>query len=218
MRFTGNTGLIATILIANAPQLLISAAYLTYNSLFTSMLLAREWNRFSQERRTLRVTNPRGQQRSTYWLQLPYSYAIPILIASGLIHWLVSQSIFLAKVNVYDANGNILPHASVMTCGYSCIAMLFVIILAVLCIIGGNANGFRRYKPGMPLAGSCSAAISAACHPPEGDENASTRPLMWGVVDGGVGGGGDGDDNYGVGHCSFSSLAVSPLVPGRLYA
>ena len=213
IRFSGINGLIATILIANAPQLLVSTAYLMYNNLFTSMLLAREWNKFGTQRRTLRVTTPRGQQRSTYWLQLPYSYAIPILIASSLLHWLVSQSIFLAKVNVYDSNDQILPDASVTTCGYSCIAILFILIIAVVCIIGGNANGFRKYEPGMPLAGSCSAAISAACHAPEGDEMASTRPVMWGVV-----GGADDVDNNGVGHCSFSSLGVSRLVPGRLYA
>ena len=38
----------------------------------------------------------------------------------------------------------------------------------------------------MPLAGRCSAAISAACHPPEVDTNALTKALLWGVVDKGA--------------------------------
>lgn len=34
----------------------------------------------------------------------------------------------------------------------------------------------------MPLAGNCSLAISAACHPPLDDEDAALKPLMWGEV------------------------------------
>ena len=34
----------------------------------------------------------------------------------------------------------------------------------------------------MPIAGPCSAAISAACHRPEEDVDAATKPVMWGTV------------------------------------
>jgi hypothetical protein len=53
----------------------------------------------------LRVTEPRGLQRSTYYLQLPYLYAILLLIVSTLLHQLVSQNIFIAHIAVYERRG-----------------------------------------------------------------------------------------------------------------
>jgi hypothetical protein len=43
--------------------------------------------------------------------------------------------------------------------------------------------------------------MSAACHPPEGDEDARFFPLLWGVVPVGV----DGDKDSGPLHCSLST-------------
>ena len=60
----------------------------------------------------------------------------------------------------------------------------------------------------MSLAGSCSAAISAACYRPEEDVDAAIKPVMWGVV--------SSEDD--VGHCCFTSLEVSPPVQGEGYA
>lgn len=60
------------ILLANLPQTIISFLYLTYNDLFTCMLVAKEWNQFAHKRKTLRVSYPVvEEQRSTFWLQLP---------------------------------------------------------------------------------------------------------------------------------------------------
>lgn len=75
---------VLTIIIANSPQLILSFLYLTYNGLFTCMLLADEWNDYAHHRKALRVTSPAGHQRSTYRLQLPYKYGIPLIILSGL--------------------------------------------------------------------------------------------------------------------------------------
>lgn len=70
------TGLLATTLFANLPQAILSFLYLTYNGLFSCMLGSYEWSRFGRFRKSLRVTAPAGNQRSTYYLQLPYTYAI----------------------------------------------------------------------------------------------------------------------------------------------
>lgn len=66
----------------------------------------------------------------------------------------------------------------------------------------------------MPLAGSCSAAICAACHPPNANEGASAKKLLWGVVKD------EGAEQQGdeVGHCSFTSLEVEKPVAGKMYA
>jgi hypothetical protein len=73
---TSNTSTLGLVLISNSPQLLLSILYLNYNGLFSCMLAADEWSRFRQTRKSLRVTSPSGQQRSTYFLSLPYKYAI----------------------------------------------------------------------------------------------------------------------------------------------
>ncbi|KAL6719469.1 hypothetical protein ACLMJK_003709 [Lecanora helva] len=203
-------GLILTIIVANLPQALLSFLFLTYNSLFTCMLLAEEWNGYAHERKTLRVTHPVAQQRSTYRLHLPYRYGIPLLILSGTLHWFVSQSLFLARVTAFTPDGEEDTQASISTIGYSCIAIITTIILGGIIIVLGIVIGFRKYKPGMPLAGSCSAAISAACHRPDGDEDAERKKVMWGAV---------GPLNEeGIGHCSFTSWEVEPLIEGKRYS
>ena len=211
---SGSAGVITTVLIANSPQILLSFLYFTLNGIFTCMLLAEEWSAYATKRNFLRVTSPVGGQRSTYRLQLPYRYGIPLLIGSSVLHWLVSQSIFLARVNVIDSTGSEVSGIEVSTCGYSPMAMIFVIILGSIVVLLGICFGFRKSRGGMPLAGSCSAAISAACHPPEADVNASLKRVMWGVV---------AEDSFQhegecVGHCSFTSFKVGAPVVGKLYA
>ncbi|RDW85190.1 hypothetical protein BP6252_02780 [Coleophoma cylindrospora] len=206
------TGLIATVLFANLPQGILSLLYLTYNGIFTCLLGANEWSLFAHTRKSLRVTLPVGQQRSTYYLQLPYTYSIPLLILSGSLHWLMSQSLFLALVNVYDDMGVQDPDSSLSTVGYSCIAILFAIVVGSVAVVAGIANGFRTFKPGIPLVGSCSAAISAACHRPMEDSSASMLPIQWGVVDA------NDPRNVEVHHCCFTSFDIQRPVQGQLYA
>ena len=210
----GASGLMITVLLANSPQALLSFLYLTYNGLFTCMLHAQEWSGYASERKPLRVTSPKGEQRSTYRLQLPYKYGIPLLILSGTLHWLVSQSIFLARITTLGLDGTLDHTQSVSTCGYSPIAIITVIIVGAIVVLLGLANGFRRYKAGIPLVGSCSAAISAACHPPESDVDAALKPILWGVVDNE----GSEHSDEPVGHCTFTSLSVDKPVQGNLYA
>ena len=213
--FHGPSGLILTILIANSPQILLSFIYLTYNGLFTCMLLAEEWSGFAKERKKLRVTTAKSGQHSTYWLQLPYRYGMPLLIISGTLHWLVSQSFFLARVNVINADGTPDTSDDISVLGYSNISIIFTIGLGCIVVVIGLAHGFRKYSSGMPVAGSCSAAISAACHPPDGDTKASSKPILWGVV----GSGGIRDyEGRPIRHCSFTSFEVESPEEGELYA
>ena len=165
------------VFLANFPQGLLSILYLTYNGLFTCMLMEQEWQDFAHRRKHLRVSSPRAGQRSTYYLQLPYHYAIPLIFSSGLMHWLISQSIFLAHVIAYTVDGVRDPEHDVITCGYSPIAIIFAIVMGGLMIIAVIGTALRRYESLMPLAGKCSAVISAACHRLLEDFNAATRPV-----------------------------------------
>ncbi|KAK1844228.1 hypothetical protein CCHR01_13129 [Colletotrichum chrysophilum] len=91
----GGVAFISSVLVANIPQLYLSFWYLAYNTLITRMEMAREWSRFSTGYRPLRVSSPRGQQIDTYRLQLPYRQSIPLITASIVLHWLLSNSLFV---------------------------------------------------------------------------------------------------------------------------
>ena len=205
---TNSLGLVGNVLLANAAQVILSFLYFSYNSIFTCQLLSREWTSYTIKRKALRVTSPTGVQRSTYFLQLPYTYSLPLMAFSGILHWLVSQSIFLARVNTYDEDDEIDSDQAISTCGYSCIAIIFVLIVGSFLITAGFANSFRRYPSGIPLAGTCSAAISAACHPPTDDVDAAFKEVQYGEV----------ETSGGIRHCTFTSHPVTPPIVGELYA
>lgn len=169
---------------------------------------------YAYKRKGLRISDrPYGRQRSTYFLQLPYRFAIPLMALSGTLHWLVSQSIFLVAIDYYDSHGSPVPADSIFseqgykTLGFSPIAVLSAIVLggvAVGLVIG---FGFMPYTSGIPLAGSCSAAMSAACHTIDEDGIAEMK-LQWGVVSA---------DYEGFGHCAFSSGEVRRPSKGEVY-
>lgn len=202
----------SSVFVANLPQVLLSVSYLISNNLYTRVCLAREWTSFAVVPKTLRVSKPQGQQRKKYFLQLPYRFSVPIMVISTLLHWLISQSIYVAVIEEYQENGTLFNSIGWSTCGFSPIAMIAFLLLLGAIMLSTILLGFLRLPSAMPLAGSSSLAISAACHPPEWDEGASLKPLKWGVVD-------DGSFHAGVGHCSFTSdVSAGSPVRGRLYA
>lgn len=151
-----------------------------YNSLQTRILTEREWNSFSLETKPLRVTNPKGEQRSTYRLQLPYRYSIPLLILSALLHWLVSATIYVYIVEggyyqkvqglyYQDPTRDLMPGLGFaddawVAVGYSTTAILVVLVIAVLMMAVSIWLGRRRLRSQMVVGGSNSLVISAACH------------------------------------------------------
>ena len=161
---SGTDGFLSSVLVANMPQLILSFAYFTYNALFTSMLAGLEWSQMAWQKKSLRVSQkPQGEQRSSYFLQLPYRYAIPLSGCSAVMHWLTSQSIFLIAVERYDPLGNPMPadasgviEGEHYTCGWS--------PLAVLLVICGGLLGRLAWDGG---------SINQACH-----SGARTAPLL----------------------------------------
>jgi hypothetical protein len=188
----GTVGLLWGVLVVNLPQLILSFAHFTYNAFFTAMLAGLEWSQMAWQKKSLRVSqNFRGEQRSSYFLQLPYQYAIPLLGFSAVMHWLVSQSLFLIAIEQHGAQGELDPKGEHYACGWSPLAILLVICGGVLMIAGAIGMGGRKYKPGMPLGGTNSAVIAAACHMAGEEENIECKKVKWGVVS--------------MGHCAFSS-------------
>ena len=218
------TSLIANTIIANVPQLIFSLIYFLSNSLLTSMTLAAEWSRYAVLRRGLRVSwNPKAAQRRSYFLSLPYRYALPLMASSAMLHWLISQSIFLVGVDAYNADWTRDEGLDVMTCGYTPVAIVSAISVGGAMLLGIVALAFRRLDSAMVVAGSCSLAIAAACHPkydpnlhneaqqvnihPPEEEDMVYLPVKWGAV------AVDGE----VGHCTFTSEEVEMPEAGRFY-
>ncbi|PIA97306.1 hypothetical protein CB0940_05322 [Cercospora beticola] len=210
----GTKGFIASVLLVKTPQIVLSCCYLGFNGLLTSMHLAYEFSGYAIVRKGLRVTEPRGTQRTTYWLQLPFKYSLPLLVTTALLHWLISQSLFLVRVVPYRAGfgaQTIEPLvADESGVGISLVPMLVAVVLAFCLLLIVVGLGFRKLASNMPIAGSCSFALATAVHRPQEDEKASTLPLMWGEI--------PRMGTQELGHCSFTSEEVVELEPNRKYA
>ncbi|CAJ2514200.1 Uu.00g023190.m01.CDS01 [Anthostomella pinea] len=182
IRGSGGGDLIRSVLTANLPQLLLSFSYYAYNSLYTMLCVEKEWNAYSTDYRPLRVTSPKGQQVSAYRLQLPYRYSIPLIVISALLHFLVSNTlyVFILEGGYYMINapisysdqgsvpspvpGSGLSDDAFIGIGYSTVAILIVLIVYnVLALIPLVLCWFRMKGP-MVLGGFNSLVISAACH------------------------------------------------------
>lgn len=181
------------------------------------MLTTAEWVRYSVRPRSLRVTWPRGQQRAHNYLQLPYTYGVPLLIASTILHWLISQSVCLVRVTAYDFDGTELPQYSVSAAGYSPYAIVFAISMGAVMLVAALLVGFlRTYPATMPLAACCSAFIAALCQPQENmtEDDLTLKKLQWGVVDQGTMG--NGHDAFE--HACFFANDGGPLIARETYA
>jgi hypothetical protein len=184
------------------------------------LTLAAEWSRYAHHQKGLRVSsNPQLSQRSSYFLSFPYRFALPSLAFSAVLHWLISQSLFLVGIESYTAVLERIPERDVTTCGYSPPAIVSSIAVGVVMMTWLVGFSFKRLESGMPVAVSCSLAIAAACHPSltfVGDEcvdedgklGAEQMPIKWGVTY---------VDADGEGHCSFTSEEVKMPEEGKMY-
>ncbi|KAG9602853.1 hypothetical protein KCU77_g526, partial [Aureobasidium melanogenum] len=169
--------------LTSIPQLVFSFTYLNLNGIFTSMALAKEWNMMAPQRKGLRVSHPEMAQRSTYFLQLPYKWAIPLTIAGGSLHWLVSQSIFLVQIDVLSATGERDTDMAFVASGFSSSSYFVLILVFGAIFLAAYVVAMLPLRENIPFGASCSAIISAACHPPDNDTEAHLKEVQWGVVD-----------------------------------
>lgn len=211
----------ATVVLANIFQLSYSCLYYWYNGLLGKMLVAAEMSRFTTLRKPLRVSGtPRGAQRSSYFLSVPLRYSVPLVAGSALLHWLVSQSVFLIRAvqfPVDDSGGGPSTVSQLPTtsnrAGTSNLGILLCLIFACVMLAfilwAGLCNSLPSGDAALPLASTCSAAIGALCHRPDGDFDAHLMPVQWGVT----------EDGESPGHCSFTTARdVRRPVEGTLYA
>lgn len=217
--------LVGSVMVANIPQLLLTVSYYCLNNLVTDMLAAAEYSSYGVTRKPLRVTRPvkGSKQKSTYWLSIPYQYGVPLLLLHMLLHWLISQSLYYVLVIPYNIQGEADYGSEVSSLGYSPLPIFLAILVSSLLVFLMLLLSCKRLKSNMPLAGACSAAISAACHPPKGENLGITAlgPIRWGQT--------VGPPNWRIdhaddtidderGHCSFTALDVVNPTLTNLYA
>ncbi|KAI1757385.1 hypothetical protein F4782DRAFT_478338 [Xylaria castorea] len=192
-------GLISNVLIINSPQLLFSIMYSVAGAIITTFLVQREFSLMytRAHRKPLRVSEPVGIQRSSYFISLPLRYGVPFNLFSAVFHWLISQCYFLARITALLPNGEEDYGNSFSTLGYSPYAMIVTGIIAFINLMTIVLIGCRQYDCTMSMISTNSMAISAACHAlPEDIEHGHELPLQWGVVE---------IESDGIGHCSFTT-------------
>ncbi|KAG6362579.1 hypothetical protein INS49_007671 [Diaporthe citri] len=167
---------LGALLMANTPQLILSFCYFALNSFLTRIQVEEEWNSYSRSYKPLRVSNPKGQQVSHYRLQLPYKYSIPLIGMSIVLHWVLSNAIFLtiieggfwANIN-QDASmaaGFGVSDDSYIAVGVSGSAILALFVISSVLCISLALFSLRKLSGDMVSGGTNSLVMSAACHVP----------------------------------------------------
>lgn len=190
-------------LLANLPHVFLSLFYIQLNAMCTAMAGMVEWNGLATHRKGLRVTRPRGAQRSTYFLQLPYRFAIPGILASMFLHWVLSQTFALTLSRTNSKDGEAIFSDARIGISDLSLTVFGVSCLLIICTIW--LVGRRSVFPDLVMAKNCSLMISAACHPGPDEMDPHLGKVRWGVLP-------------GLGRCSFTrKIALRPDVGEAYY-
>jgi hypothetical protein len=202
-------GMMLSVFWANEGHALFGILYIIYNNVFYSMIFQDEWARFQHHRKGLRVSeSPRGQQRTVYFFLMPFKLAFPIMGFSCIIHTLISSTVFLVDVEAWGHGSEEGQKAHFFTrdaqydfssTGFSPLADVALLFFSIAMIMFLVVYAMKKYKSGMPVVSTCSAAISAAIHPTHNEEpNAWLQAIQWGVT----------EPLDGSEHCTFSAREV----------
>jgi hypothetical protein len=220
----------AAAVIAALPQLLLAVLYFTTNAVLTTYYLSHESSLFATgPARPLRVSaDAEGAQTTSLHLTLPVPVSALLMLWFVGMAFVLGQSFFAVSVRLVDvslstgalgSDGGSVP---VVAIGLSGVGFLVLLVMLVLLAVVVLALGLRR-APGVgvvnvemignPMAlpgGSCSAVVSARCHPLAREKGLWRKPVMWGVVREGVG--------FGISHCGFTAGRAGVVEAGRNYA
>lgn len=211
-------------LIAALPQLLLAILYLSTNALLTTYFVSHELSLFALGPRSLRVSsNPAGTETTSLYLSLPRPVSWLLLALFTALSFVLSQAVFpIVSYSSSPSLGQQQQHPTPTPgVAFNAQALLIFFGLLVILLFSILALGFRRTpgvaldnsdEKGNPLAlggGSCSALISARCHPVRGEGKLWLGSVMWGVVEEGT--------SMQPGRCAFTGNAVGVLDVRRQY-
>jgi len=158
---TSDHGLVANLFSLGTIHLAISVIYLFYNHLWSRMVVASELNELVKTPASLRVTLPTQGAQNTYYLAVKPHYTAILLIALTTSHFLTTQAFNVVAIYTHDVLGHY-SHQRI-TYGISTSSALLALALGfvMLCVLAFAME--RKLDASMPVVGSCSMAISAAC-------------------------------------------------------
>ena len=208
-----HTSYISGAVLANLPQLGLSALYLTHNNFITRLCTALEFRGYTLRRRGLRVSAPtKGTaQRESHFLSVPLRWSLLNIAVFVILHTVMSQTLFLHRVYALYPNSFTNPddigRYLVSMIGFSplssfVLSLLLSLLVIIIIVIGCWTVDWR-----FPDTTGSSWKLATTCNPPKGSMNTHEQEVRWGVTqkhkeDGSV-------------QCSFSSLAVRPPVKGE---
>lgn len=81
-------------------------------------------------------------QRSSYLLSLPLTYSITLTITLIILHWLVSQSLFVVQTIGFDTNGKMLdsPNFNGSAVGYAILPIVLATVVGSILVAGLLVN------------------------------------------------------------------------------
>ncbi|KAL1842642.1 hypothetical protein VTJ49DRAFT_4553 [Mycothermus thermophilus] len=216
----------AAAVVATLPQLLMALLYLAANALLSAYFVSRESSLFAVGGpRPLRVSSakPFGLQRTSARLALPWAVSGMVGVLFAGMTFVLSQGVVAVAVRRVEVDITNPSSSSLSAVGSRdedttliALGLNNTALLTLVCALGLLAAvitglGFLKApragkEPGNPMAlagGSCSAVISARCHPLARERGLLLwgRRIMWGVVREG-----EGDGLAGV-HADASTFA-----------
>lgn len=209
-------------LLACLPQLLLAILYMVTNAHLTTYYLSHELSLFAMGPRPLRVScDARGVQVTSLYMTLPRPISWILLALFAAMGFVLSQAVYpdVARGTSFAVTAD---QEQILAVGFSTqalVALLALLGALMMLVLGlgfrsapGSAlvNGQEKGNPLALRGGSCSAALSAKCHPAAAEYEPWTQELTWGVVADGLG----LQDSC----CGFSALSVGAVDVGRAYA
>ena len=148
------------VIIANLPQVWLTIGYLTWNNMIGRIWLEKEWRSFYHVHQLPRVSyNSRAQGvQNARWLQLPYWLTMLLMSISVLLHWLVSQTLFVVEIYFSDK-----AIASVFHLHYSPLAIISVGTFTCFLVFGITLYYFIPIKTWMPLMAGSARVVFESC-------------------------------------------------------
>ena len=97
---------------------------------------------------------------------------------------MMSQSIYLVRIDTYDRNGELLSAAegSRMGIGFSGLSTVVMCATFWIVIVAVATMGRRMLRVRIPFAASSSLVISATSHAPKSEVDPHLEKVQWGVV------------------------------------
>jgi hypothetical protein len=146
------------VIIGNSPQLWLSFGYLLWNNQVTRIWIEREWRAYYQKCHIPRVSYDTDEVgfRPTRWLQLPYWLTGSLMVISTLMHWLVSQTLFVVEIL---AQGN--NHFYYLN--FSPLAIILIGVVATVLVVAITVYYYIPVRTWMPFMAGSARVVFGSC-------------------------------------------------------